>query len=332
MIGRASPAAPSAEAGCSSCVRPGSRCIADLLGQVLRSRITTATRPAATTQPSPRRMPRFTAASRTACQGSSGILAGSPGMPPDAMKTDRTRVVPGRPVGRTGPAVQDPGFSRAAQCAPSRPAIAALRPGQDLPPAFRGGLIDGNGIVEGFRKSDHTDPRYTTHAEHPASGPGVALPEPSMIVQKQLQRQTRGHRDMHDLTDGPQRLVEESGITRGIASLCNVGSTAALGTIEFEPGLEEDLPMMLDRLIPPDRELRPRARLARRQWAFPPAGDPARAQPDRADRRRPSAAGHLAAGLPARVRRQAQAAHRHRHNRRGVRQPEDSRGVRPRTS
>ena len=31
--------------------------------------------------------------------GASGILAGSPGMPPYAMKTDRTRVVPGRPVG-----------------------------------------------------------------------------------------------------------------------------------------------------------------------------------------------------------------------------------------
>ena len=74
-----------------------------------------------------------------------------------------------------------------------------------------------------------------------------------MIVQKQLHRQTSGHRDMHDLTDDLQRLVEESGITRGIASLCNLGSTAALGTIEFEPGLEEDLPTMLDRLIPPDR-------------------------------------------------------------------------------
>lgn len=75
-----------------------------------------------------------------------------------------------------------------------------------------------------------------------------------MIFQKHLQRQTNGHRDMHDLTDELQQIVQESGIARGIATLCHIGSTAALGTIEFEPGLEEDLPEMLDRLIPPSRE------------------------------------------------------------------------------
>ena len=75
-----------------------------------------------------------------------------------------------------------------------------------------------------------------------------------MIFQKHMVRQTRGHRDMHDLTEELQQIVQESGIVRGIATLCNIGSTAALGTIEFEPGLEEDLPEMLDRLIPPSRE------------------------------------------------------------------------------
>jgi secondary thiamine-phosphate synthase enzyme len=34
----------------------------------------------------------------------------------------------------------------------------------------------------------------------------------------------------------------------------NVGSTGALGTIEYEPGLLEDLPELLDKLIPPGRE------------------------------------------------------------------------------
>jgi secondary thiamine-phosphate synthase enzyme len=33
----------------------------------------------------------------------------------------------------------------------------------------------------------------------------------------------------------------------------NVGSTAALGTVEFEPGLQADLPETLDKLIPPSR-------------------------------------------------------------------------------
>ena len=33
-----------------------------------------------------------------------------------------------------------------------------------------------------------------------------------------------------------------------------LGSTGAIGTIEFEPGLEEDLPEILDRLMPPSRD------------------------------------------------------------------------------
>ena len=58
---------------------------------------------------------------------------------------------------------------------------------------------------------------------------------------------------MRDLTPQVQAIVQRSGIRTGIAQLNNIGSTAALGTIEFEPGLEEDLPTLLDRLIPPSR-------------------------------------------------------------------------------
>jgi len=75
-----------------------------------------------------------------------------------------------------------------------------------------------------------------------------------MVVQKYIQRATAGHRDMHDLTDEIQQAVLESGVKRGIATLCVIGSTAAVGTIEFEPGLQEDLPALLDRLIPPSRD------------------------------------------------------------------------------
>jgi uncharacterized protein UPF0047 len=39
----------------------------------------------------------------------------------------------------------------------------------------------------------------------------------------------------------------------GITVLRVVGSTAAIGTIEFEPGLQHDLPDILDKLIPPSR-------------------------------------------------------------------------------
>jgi len=65
---------------------------------------------------------------------------------------------------------------------------------------------------------------------------------------------TSGHREMHDITGQVARIVEASGIRTGIAHLFNIGSTGALGTIEFEPGLQHDLPELLDRLVPPSRD------------------------------------------------------------------------------
>jgi secondary thiamine-phosphate synthase enzyme len=58
---------------------------------------------------------------------------------------------------------------------------------------------------------------------------------------------------MHDLTDQVANAVVESGIKTGIANVFNVGSTAAIGTIEFEPGLRTDMPAILNKLIPPSR-------------------------------------------------------------------------------
>ena len=58
---------------------------------------------------------------------------------------------------------------------------------------------------------------------------------------------------MHRLDDKLQRFVEESGAQMGLLHLFNVGSTGAICMIELEPGLERDLPEILDRLIPPGR-------------------------------------------------------------------------------
>ena len=75
-----------------------------------------------------------------------------------------------------------------------------------------------------------------------------------MVHQEQIVFDTTGHRQMDDLTDQVAAIVERSGIATGIVHVSCVGSTAAVGTIEFEPGLERDLPDMLDRLIPPSRD------------------------------------------------------------------------------
>ena len=75
----------------------------------------------------------------------------------------------------------------------------------------------------------------------------------TMTYQQQISITTKGHGDMHDLTEQVTEIVSSSAIQRGTVNVFNVGSTAALGTIEFEPGLQHDLPAILDKLIPPSR-------------------------------------------------------------------------------
>lgn len=75
-----------------------------------------------------------------------------------------------------------------------------------------------------------------------------------MIYQRDIQLRTSGHRQMHDLTDQVAQVVSASKAQTGLVNVFNVGSTGAIGTIEFEPGLQKDLPEMLDQLFPPSRE------------------------------------------------------------------------------
>jgi secondary thiamine-phosphate synthase enzyme len=58
---------------------------------------------------------------------------------------------------------------------------------------------------------------------------------------------------MKDMTTELEGLVRSSGIRTGTAHVFVIGSTAAVGAIELEPGLARDLPEVLDRLIPPSR-------------------------------------------------------------------------------
>jgi secondary thiamine-phosphate synthase enzyme len=75
-----------------------------------------------------------------------------------------------------------------------------------------------------------------------------------MVLQQRIQIATSGNGDMHDLTPQITQIVSQSHVECGTVHVFNVGSTAAVGTIEFEPGLREDLPDLLNRWIPPSRE------------------------------------------------------------------------------
>ncbi len=74
------------------------------------------------------------------------------------------------------------------------------------------------------------------------------------LYRETIELETRGQRDMHDITAEVEAVVRRSGISDGLCHIFNVGSTGVIGTIEYEPGLEKDFPELLNRLIPPSRE------------------------------------------------------------------------------
>lgn len=63
---------------------------------------------------------------------------------------------------------------------------------------------------------------------------------------------TKGFADIVDISQQVRSAVAASGVTEGVAHLFVQGSTAALSTIEFEPGAVRDLKEALERIAPMD--------------------------------------------------------------------------------
>jgi secondary thiamine-phosphate synthase enzyme len=66
----------------------------------------------------------------------------------------------------------------------------------------------------------------------------------------QLRFSTQGDNDVVDITAGVQEVVAASGVADAMVTAFVRGSTAAITTMEFEPGGVHDLGAALERLIP----------------------------------------------------------------------------------
>ena len=71
-----------------------------------------------------------------------------------------------------------------------------------------------------------------------------------------VQIKSRGENDIIDITNQASKAVKESRKENGIVTVFAVGSTAAITTIEYEPGLKSDFPNMLSRIAPKDIQYR----------------------------------------------------------------------------
>ncbi|MER5174308.1 MAG: secondary thiamine-phosphate synthase enzyme YjbQ [Candidatus Nitrosocosmicus sp.] len=72
------------------------------------------------------------------------------------------------------------------------------------------------------------------------------------VINKNIQIKSKRENDIIDITEQISKAVTESNIENGIVTVFVTGSTAAITTIEYEPGLQEDFPKMLSRIAPKD--------------------------------------------------------------------------------
>jgi len=76
------------------------------------------------------------------------------------------------------------------------------------------------------------------------------------IVTRTIYIKSEGEGDMIDITPETSKILTQSKLKDGIITIFVSGSTAAVTTIEYEPGLRQDFPHMLSRLVPRNMEYR----------------------------------------------------------------------------
>jgi len=72
------------------------------------------------------------------------------------------------------------------------------------------------------------------------------------IVNERFSISTQGECDVVDITAEVQKRVEASGYRRGAVTVHIPGSTGAVTTMEFEPGLVADFRAAIERMVPKD--------------------------------------------------------------------------------
>ena len=70
------------------------------------------------------------------------------------------------------------------------------------------------------------------------------------IINHTLKLKTKGSGDLINITDQISELLHKSDLTRGNVTIFNIGSTAAITTFEFEPGMIKDVQELYEKIVP----------------------------------------------------------------------------------
>ena len=74
-----------------------------------------------------------------------------------------------------------------------------------------------------------------------------------MITTREIRLETNGYCDIVNITPELEETVRASGLQDGIATVFCPGSTGGITTVEYEPGLQKDLPEFMEQIIPSNR-------------------------------------------------------------------------------
>ena len=73
-----------------------------------------------------------------------------------------------------------------------------------------------------------------------------------MIVTKTIEISMKADGDTADITEDVQRAIEDSSLSNGVVNIFILGSTGAVSTMEYEPGLKKDIKRAFEVIAPKD--------------------------------------------------------------------------------
>jgi len=73
------------------------------------------------------------------------------------------------------------------------------------------------------------------------------------VVTKDITLKTKGDPELVDLTGRIEEVLKKSNLKNGAMTVFVVGSTAAITTFEYEPGLVKDIQEMYEKLVPKEK-------------------------------------------------------------------------------
>jgi secondary thiamine-phosphate synthase enzyme len=71
-----------------------------------------------------------------------------------------------------------------------------------------------------------------------------------VIKTTSIEKKTAGFSDVIDITKDVEGLIAQYDVKDGIATVFVPGSTAAVSTAEYEPGLKKDIPEFVEKILP----------------------------------------------------------------------------------